>query len=162
MRLDPKIRSLLYIMKTFDAWGLAMLLHHMDDLRGFATKMCDLGGRDDTVPKDTIKSRVFPTLIQARHQAQLAYLQSTHDRVWDNGPFNMASKVGMTWQELQNELTVLRQCIEADLEKRYVAFIEPKRVDLFAEMDNDWETVLAKIPDTKTDIATLQKLISHT
>jgi hypothetical protein len=124
----------------------------MDTLRALSVKMCDDGGRDEKVEEDIIQSRVFPTIIQARHHATEAHLQSTHDRVWDNGPFNMASKVGMTWQELQNELTVLRQCIEADLEKRLFVFIPPKRIELRAEVDKTWEKILTSIPDAQRDI----------
>jgi hypothetical protein len=140
-------------LNYFDAWGLGMLLHHMDDLRGFCVKMCDhLGGRDDKVQEDFIQSNVFPILIQAQHHATEAHLQSTLDRVWDGGPFNKSSKVGMNWQELLNELTVLRQCIEADLEKRLFVFIPPKRIELRAELDKTWNNVLISIPDAQRDI----------
>lgn len=52
----------------FDAWGLAMVLHHMDDLREFSLKMCDLGSRDEQVPGDVIESRVLtrPTVFSPR------------------------------------------------------------------------------------------------
>jgi hypothetical protein len=129
-----------------------MVLHHMDDLREFSLKMCDLGSRDEQVPGDVIESRVLTTLLLVEHHAKLVHLQSTQDRVWDNGPFRMASKVGMTWQQLQTELTVLRQCIEADLEKRLFVFIPPKRTELRAEVDKTWETVLTSIPDAQRDI----------
>jgi hypothetical protein len=148
-----RVWSLLAIMHNFDAWGLAMLLHHMEDLRDLTTKMCALDGRDERVPEEVIGARVLPTLMQAQHHAQHAHLQSTNDRVWDGGgPFWMAAKVGLTWQQLQNELVFLRQCIEADLEKRLFVFVEPKKVDLFAELDKIWGEVLTTIPDSKTDI----------
>jgi hypothetical protein len=49
-------------------------------------------------------------------------------------------------------LQVLRECIEADLEKRLLVFVEPKRIDLAAEVDKTWAKVLTVIPEAKRDI----------
>jgi hypothetical protein len=128
-----------------------MLLHHMGDLRELTIKMCYLETvRDENIPAD-IASRVSGLLIQSQYHAQHAHLQSTHDRVWDNGPFNMACKIGMTWQQLLNELTVLRESIEADLEKRMFLFIPAKKAELINEMTETWGDIWKVLPDAKFD-----------
>ena len=138
-------------MHDFDAWGLVMLLHHMQELRESATKMTDLGSRDEQVPKDVIDTRVFPIVIQAQHHAKQAHLQSTHNRVWDNGPFNMASKIGMSWHQLQDELLVLRQSIEADLEQHTFLLVPPKKAELLAGKDEVWGPIWKVMQDAKFD-----------
>src|SRR5262249_18489413 len=91
-------------------------------------------------------------VIMTQHHAERAALQSTYDRVWHNGPFCTASQIGMTWQEVDNELKVLRECIEADLAKRSFAFLAPERVNLFANLDEVWGAVADAIPEAKIDI----------
>jgi hypothetical protein len=87
----------------------------------------------------------------AQIQAQQVQLTSTNDRVWDNGPFNMASKIGMTYQQLQNELVVLRQSIEADLEKRLFVFVVPTKVAVMGDMLKTWKEIWEKFPLSKKD-----------
>jgi hypothetical protein len=138
-------------MLTFDAWGIAMLLHHIDETRQHATKMCELDGRDEKLTDEEIKLHVDPVILMAHVRAKEAQLQSTLDRVWDNGPFTMASKVGITYQELRNELTVLRQSIEADLEKRTFAFIPPPKDEFLSNLEADWKPVWTCFPSAKYD-----------
>jgi len=128
-----------------------MLLHHIDDAKVYATKMCDLGGRDDRIPQDEIDLHVRGIVVMAQHHAQHAHLQSTGDRVWDNGPFNMASKVGITYQQLQNELTVLRQTIEADLEKHLFIFVPPDKAKVLRDLPPNWKDIWKKFPESTTD-----------
>jgi hypothetical protein len=151
--LALQVRSLFDNMKMFDAWGIAMLLHHLDDNKGVMSQMCEGGNGDEKLDPDALELYITPVIHQAIYHAKLAKLQSTDDRVWDGGgPFWMASHVGITYQEAKHEFTVLRQCIEADLEKRLFAFIEPKRVELSSEMPERWADVLKNIPDAKADI----------
>ncbi len=145
------IVSLWDIMARFDAWGLAMLLHHMDDLRQLATQICKMESvRDEKVPAE-IKSSVLSILLQSQHHAQEANLRSTYDRVWDGGPFNRAYKIGLTYQQLQNELTVLRECVEADLEKHMFLFVPTKKAELINEIDKTWGDIWKALPDSKYD-----------
>jgi len=110
-------------------------------------------GRDEQVENKYIANSVMGILLQAQYHAKKTHLQSTYDRVWEGGgPFYMAAAVSITWQQLQYELKVLRECIEADLEKRLFVFVEPKNVDLFTAIDDTWKQVLEVIPDAKTDI----------
>ena len=74
-------RSRLDIMLTFDAWGLAMLLHHVDEHRAKVTKKCELGGRDEKLNDEAIRLYVDPVLILAQVHAKDAQLWSTLDRV---------------------------------------------------------------------------------
>jgi hypothetical protein len=140
------------IMRVFDAWGIAMLLHHIDERRAFAQKMCDGGGGDDRLTRGQIDVFATPIIHLASYHAQRTDLQSTYDRVWDNGPFCMAAKIGqMTNQNLLNELTVLRQAIEADLEKRSFVFILPGKEELVREIGTHWSHVWEVIPKSKHD-----------
>jgi len=138
-------------MKTFDAWGVAMLLHHINENREVMRTGCQFN-RDEQVPAETIRLCVTPTIMHAKIHAQEFHLTSTLDRVWDGGPFCMASKVGLTFQQAEHEFTVLRQCIEADLEKRLFAFIDPKKVDLFQDMKSTWAPVLVSIQESQYDV----------
>ena len=150
--LALQVRSLLDNLKVFDAWGMAMLLPHLDDNKGVMSRMCESGNGDEKLDPDALELYITPVIHQAIYHAKLAKLQSTYDRVWDGGgPFWMASRAGITYQEAKHEFTVLRQCIEADLEKRLFAFIEPKRVELSSEMQERWADVLKNIPDAKAD-----------
>jgi hypothetical protein len=140
-------------MQEFDAWGLAMFLHHLDNNKIAISQLSELGGRDDKMEPQAIDLYITPILFMALHHATRAQLPSTYDRVWEGGgPFWMASRVGLTYQQAENELTVLRQCIEADLEKRKFAFIEPRPAQLFAAMGETWGDVLSTIPDSKRDV----------
>jgi hypothetical protein len=143
--------SLLEIMKKFDAWGLAKLLGHIDERKASAVKMCDLGGRDQKLSDKEVEVLLSGILHLAQHHAKEAVLQSTLDRVWDNGPFMMKSKVGITWQELQSELGVLRQSIEADLEKLDFVSIHPNKAVVMRGMERDWGRVWEVIPRAKAD-----------
>jgi hypothetical protein len=144
--------SLKEIMAIFDAWGLALLWHHMDDLRKYAISMCDLGIRDQQVGDDVVKERIAPLFVHAQICAKGAYLQSTYDRVQDQGAFNMLSKVGITWEQLKSELKVLRECIESDLQKHMFLVIPPKMHDLIQQMPQVWgETIWKVMPETQFD-----------
>lgn len=149
--MTPKIWSLLKIMVKFDAWGIATVLHQIEELRDLSIKLSQFGERDKKVPADIITDRVFPVIMIARHHAIHAHLESTSDRVWDNGPFSMASKTGMTWQELQNELNFLRQCIEADLEKRSFVLIQPPKDHAFLSIKAEWGMVWERFKGARYD-----------
>ena len=138
-------------MHFYDVWGLAAALRHINEAEAYAIKICDSSGRDEKVTEKEIQTIVFPILAIARIHAEKAHLQSTMDRVWDNGPFNMASKIGMTYQELKSELIVLRQAIEADLEKRDFVFIHPDKMKLLFEMEDDWSRIWEIIHKSKPD-----------
>jgi hypothetical protein len=99
-----QIWSLLDIMRKFDAWGIAMLLHHVDDLKGYSWKQCDSGNRDVSVSKQELDLHVFPTIHMAMYHAEKFHLRSTYDRVWTNGPFTLSAKIGITYQQCVNEL----------------------------------------------------------
>jgi hypothetical protein len=138
-------------MRDFDAWSLAMLLRHMEDMRVLTIEMISSRARDEKVLDETAKSQIFGLLVTAQSIAQRSHLESTHSRVWDNGPFNMASKIGLTWQELQNELKVLRECIEADLEKRTFIFVPPPKDTSLQKLKAEWGQVWEHFPSAKYD-----------
>ncbi|HEY0758740.1 MAG TPA: hypothetical protein VGD59_05745 [Acidisarcina sp.] len=76
-------------------------------------------------------------------------------RAIQHGP----SRRELLGSNLQNELEVLRQCIEADLEKHLFAFIDPKKVDVFNHLETTWKKVLEAIPDSQFDIE--EALVSY-
>jgi len=148
--MTRQIWSLLDIMRKFDAWGLAMLLHHIDKNRNVLGKLCEFN-RDEKLSDEDMKLFITPIVMLAQHYAEAAKLDSTYDRVWDGGPFCMASKIGMTFQQAENELTVLRQCIEADLEKRsFISVLPPKDGCLFS-LESDWGSIWEAFPSTRYD-----------
>jgi hypothetical protein len=141
-------------MQRFDAWGLAKFFGHMDKARADIAQLGSLGNPDELMSADMIKEYVFGLVVMALHHAINAKLQSTYDRVWEGGgPFWMAASTGqLTFNQAEHELVVLRQCIEADLEKRMFAFIEPHHAELFWAIEKTWQEVLAKLPDSGKDI----------
>jgi hypothetical protein len=145
-----RIASLWEIMRDFDAWGVAILLGHIDRNRALAQKMCDLDGSNERLVGQQLEASESIVHL-ALHHAERASLQSTHDRVWNNGPFAMALAIGITWQQLVNELTVLRQTTEADLEKHKFAFVLPAKADVMAEMLN-WSEIRQSFASAIDDI----------
>lgn len=141
-------------MQTFDAWGIAKLLGHLDEAREKLTQLIAMGGGDDKMDAQAIELYVRPVVLMALIRANEVKLLSTHDRVWEGGgPLWMAMETSdLTYNQAKHELTVLRQCIEADLEKRLFAFLEPSRVEVFVAMEKNWKAVFDQIPDTKEDI----------
>jgi hypothetical protein len=147
----PRIRSLSEIMKAFDAWGIAKLLHHIDYLWGYCWKQIDSGQRDVVVTEQEMLTYVFPVIYMAQHHAGKAHLKSTNDRVWENGPFTLDSKLGLTYQQCANELKVLRECVEADLEKLWFAQIEPDKQRIVFNLPLSWKKIWDAIPECKWD-----------
>ena len=139
-------------MRTFDAWGVAMLLKHIDDNRSFARKMCELDARDNVLTKEQL-APIEGIIHLAHYHATHANLAATMDRVWENGPFAMAVKIqiGMTWDRVVNELTVLRQTVEADLEKHFFVFVQPDKAKVARETENAWNQIWQLIPKSKRD-----------
>jgi len=152
--LTPRIESLLQIMQTFDAWGIAKLLGHIDEAKSNIAKLAAMGSADDTMEAKAIELHISSIVYMALHHATATKLQSTYDRVWEGGgPFWMAMKTGqLTYGQAEHELGFLRQCIEADLEKRLFAFLDPRRVEIFWAMEKNWKDIFAQIPDAKRDI----------
>jgi hypothetical protein len=140
-------------MQTFDAWGIAKLLSHIDKAKSDITKIGAMGNPDEKMDKQAIDLFIEGNVLHALILAKKFKLQSTYDRVWEGGgPFWMAMKTEqLTYREAEHELVFLRQCIEADLEKQLFAFIEPENAKLFGAMDKAWEEVFARIPDSKPD-----------
>ena len=148
--MTRQIWSLIDIMRKFDAWGMAMLLHHIDKNRNVLGKKCEFD-RDEKLSDEDTKLFITPIVFLAQHHAEAAKLDSSYDRVWDDGPFCMASKMGMSFQQAENELAVLRQCIEADVEKRsFLSILPPKDGFLFS-LESDWSPIWKAFPSTKYD-----------
>lgn len=148
--MTRQIWSILDIMRKFDPSGMAMLLHGIDENRNILGRMCEFDG-DEKLSDEQMRSFITPIVMLALHHAEAAKLNSTYDRVWEGGPFCMASKVGMTFQQAENELTVLRQCIEADLEKRSFLSILPPKDGLLIRLESDWSQIWKAFPSTKDD-----------
>jgi hypothetical protein len=150
------VLTLLEIMKRFDAWGLAKLFDHMQSLRELAREAIAVnernGAPNDYVPSPVLKDQVLSIIIHALHHANNAHLESTYDRVWENGQFAMLQRLGMTWQQLDNELVMLRQCIENDLEKQTFIFIPKEHAKYLYEIDKPWKAIWRAIPGAKGDI----------
>lgn len=150
--------SLWQIMKNFDAWGIALLLRRMCEIdRAVQLRMHD-GERDEMIPDDFAEAYSVKQLVPiALHHAEEANLESTHNRVCNMGPFSLAMwgpSLTITFGELHNHITVLRECIEADLEKRYFLFIPPGKIDLGAELHDGggrWQFIWKQFKSVEYD-----------
>jgi len=141
-------------MRKFNVWSLAMLLHHINSTRESLRKYAeDKEGCDDPIGQEYADEMLEGTLTTAQTIAAAISLQSTYDRVWSGGgPFWMRAKTSITWREAYDELRVLRECIEADLETKWFAFLLPDKVKFMTESTNDWKIVIQAIPDAENDI----------
>lgn len=139
-------------MRTFNAWELAKLLQKINEARAYAAGVCERGDRDKKVPEGPLQTIVIPLVNVARDHAIRIELQSTLNRVADgHGYFSVALSQEITFQELQHQLAVLRESIEADLEKQHFVFILPAKARILLEMPSQWEGVWRKLPDCKPD-----------
>src|SRR5579864_4480799 len=142
-------------MKDFDAWGLAMLFGHISRADHQAQLHILEGKRDEDIPQDFMELfGVQGIVIQALHHAEASDLESTRDRVWENGPFSLAIKGPITFQELRNQLRVLTECIGADLERRSFLYIPPERIGLARELhtkEHRWQKIWDRFPSAKYD-----------
>jgi hypothetical protein len=139
-------------MRRFDARGLATLLLRINDAKAYAERNCELGNRDAAVPEWGLNTLVTPVVSSAREVAEQTELHSTLDRVAEGrGYFCQSLLNSITFQELRHQLTVLREAIEADLEKRHFAFIPSEKAKLLAEMPASWKQVWKKLPKCRKD-----------
>ena len=131
-----------------------MLLHHIDhSLEALKPMAEDKELRDDKLSPEDVQLWISGNLSMAENIAKRIALDATSKRVWSGGgPFWMKARISITWQEARNELRVLRQCIEADLEDKWFAFIVPEKAALLQSAKNDWRIVLGSIPEAKRDI----------
>jgi hypothetical protein len=151
-----RVWSVFEAMKEFDAYGLAMLLHHIDEKKAMASKMVEIseGVTEQGMMADEIDQFVLPILHAAQHHAIVAHLDSAHSRVWHGGgAFYMQAIPGFTYRQFLVELTVLRQSIEDDLMKRFFVFVEPKKHELLVSVSGeDWADVFKVLPECKPDV----------
>jgi hypothetical protein len=139
-------------MKECDVWGLVKLLGHIETARLGVKPWLESEDRDELVPAEGLSLYVEGIVPLAAHFAEKLGLQSTYDRVWlGGGAFYLISK-SLTWQELANELQVLRQSIEADLEKHLFVQIPYEKTELFNRMKTDWAVILNAIPSAREDV----------
>jgi hypothetical protein len=141
-------------MRECNIYSLVMLLHHIDNaLSGVKMYASEDNTRTEQLSPKEVEFYITGNILHAQIVSRELLLQSTHDRVWDGGgPFWMASKVGINWQQAENELKVLRQSIEADCEKRMFVFVMPENVQAIRQMGSDWSRIWDAIPGAKPDI----------
>ncbi|HET6142409.1 MAG TPA: hypothetical protein VFE02_02795 [Candidatus Acidoferrales bacterium] len=140
-------------MRKFDVAKLAYLLDSISEAMEVIHPFAKGDDRDKRVPPDSVKLWGEPSLLLAQSVAPEIHLDSTNKRVWlGGGPFHVAVTCGLTWQQLYNELLVLRQAIESDLETRDFVFILPDRAKLLREMEAEWQAVWTAFPEAKSDI----------
>jgi len=153
--IESRIWSLWKIMKDFDAWGLAMLFSHISQADQQAQLYILQGKRDDNVSEDFMEAfGVKGIVVQALHHAEASDLQSTRDRVWENGSFTLAVKTAITFQELRHQLEVLQECIQADLEKRHFLYIPPERIrwsEQLRSKEDHWQKIWHQFPSARYD-----------
>jgi hypothetical protein len=141
-------------MRTFNAWAVAMLLFHINERRDLVRKMNEMGHNSGKIGKADLEAFFQSVLIHAELHARDYGLQSTLDRVWDNGPFRMAVKTeSITWVQMGEELRVLRECIEADLSKHTFAFVHPAKASILESLSvSPWDEIRKEFPKAEADI----------
>lgn len=139
-------------MKTCDIWGLSKLLSHICEAQIGVKPWVESEDRDEIVPPEGLELYATGILLHAHILATELELQSTYDRVWHGGGAFYLIASHLTWQQLSNELAVLRQSIEADLEKHFFVQVMPRKADLIYRLSHDWEAIWTAIGDAKYDI----------
>lgn len=129
-----------------------MLLKHIDDARAGVRPWAESEDRDEIVPPAGLDLYVTGNILHAQVLAEQMKLESTHDRVWYGGGAFYLISSHLTWQQLSNELTVLRQAIEADLEKHLFVQVIPEKAAFVYALKSGWEAIWTAIPDAKDDI----------
>jgi len=120
--------SLWQLMKRFDVWMLTAVLHRIDTARTDGIKFqLDKGNRDKTVEEEFVKTWVEPILTEARELSSKAELVTTNSRVMEYGGFSNALGYGLSYQELDFQLVVLRESLQADLSYKYTYIVEANR-----------------------------------
>lgn len=139
-------------MRECEIWGLVMLLKHIDDARAGVNPWIETDRRDEIVPPEGLNLYVNGIMVHARYIADKLRLQSTNDRVWHGGGAFYLISSHLTWQQLSSELAVLRQAIEADLEKHRFVQVTPTNAVFVERLKSEWEPIWTAIPDAKIDI----------
>jgi hypothetical protein len=141
-------------MQHFDAWRLAALFHQIDSARHDGIKFyIDAGKRDERVDEEFIKDWVTPILEGARLLSDKANLVSTNDRVHETGGLTLEIADGITYQSLDYELKILRQCLQLDLEKRFLYVIDTDKQNHLTQKTilDMWGLLGYYFPTTRTD-----------
>jgi hypothetical protein len=147
-----QILSFWELMKRCDIWGLSRLLTFISNAQLGVKPWIDSEDRDEIVPPDGLALYVAGIIHHAQHIASALDLQSTYDRVWHGGGAFYLISTHLTWQQLSNELTVLRQAIEADLEKRSFVCIPQSLVSHFEAEYPFGKAVFDAFPSAREDL----------
>jgi len=137
-------------MRKFDAWGLARVLHHIEQTRTILAELAEAAG-GEKVTAEHVGLYITPIVRVSQSLSRGCKLQSTHHRVGNGGPFLTALKIGMTYSEILNEVTALRRCIEDDLANLSLILITPPKERVLNDLDADWAPVWKQFPGSKYD-----------
>lgn len=120
--------SLWQLMKSFDVWMLTSVLHRIDAARTDGIKFeLDNGNRDKAVEKKFLQDSIDPLLRDAREFSAKAELAATNARVNEHGGFSISLDYGLSYQELDFELRVLRESLQSDLSSKVTYIVEETR-----------------------------------
>lgn len=150
----PRLLSLWEIMQLFDSWRLTKMLHLIECARRDGIKYeIDSGKRDEDVPQEFLDAWITNIIADARELATKAELECTQGRVGDNGALTL-NLTAITFQELDNELKVLRESVQTDLGKKYVYVIEHKKEEYITRgfMLDMWGRAGFHFPSIRNDI----------
>lgn len=150
--MSLEILSLWELMEKCDVWGLCKLLGHISEAQLGVNPWAESEERDELVSPMGLDLYVTGIMVHAQYIAETLKLQSTHDRVWQGGGAFYLISGHLTWQRLANELTVLRQSVEADLEKHFFVQIPPAKAEFIYRLKGNWKRVWEAMPDSKYDI----------
>jgi len=146
-----RVWSLLEIMRQFQAWQLAKIIHELTQVEWLCSKQCDMGERDTPVRDHYLDAFVKPLVESCRTLCVSTELNSALARI--DGPMRVALNFipSPSWNDLHVESRVLREQIEADLARRRFMFIPAEKAQLLDKIGRDWDSVWRQFPSAKED-----------
>jgi hypothetical protein len=139
-------------MKECEIWALSKLLTRIAEVRENLKPWAEGDGRDDVLSEEARNLYIDSILSHSQRLAMIMELESTNSRVWFGGGSLFLKYSSLTWQQAYSELGVLRESIEADLEKHFFVQLTTTQKNLIDRVKRDWEKVYVTIPSAKNDI----------
>jgi hypothetical protein len=161
---DCRYWSLWQLMEIFDTWQLSQILFRIECARKDAIRWeIEQGNRDSAITEKFKQDWIDSLLKDARELGKKAELESTNSRVNPNGGFSRALEDGLTYQELEYELRVLRESIQIDLSEKHVYIVSRNRHeynsrDFFRET---WGRVGIFFPSVRDDSFAAMRAYVH-
>lgn len=128
--------------------ALVRLMENLQSIEMTVTATCNSGDRDTTVPEQVMKQWVGGSLAFCRQKGDELGLDFARTRLEQ---FAADSRNPMTFEQLRNHITVLRQAIRSDLEFKRFAFVPTVKAVVWDRTAAEWDAVWKRFPSTSDD-----------